>query len=196
MSKRCKNREPQAEALIAQIRKRAGNLYQTRQMLCSEAVVVTLNTAFDGGLSEDQAIAVSAPFGMALGESGCMCGALSGAVMACGLFVGRAQPYRHRQCMRESARQLHDAFKASNGAICCRALSRTVRHDQQAHFEQCARLTSDAAEMAARLILEQRPELVRYAENEFLNKADTRMGAMIKRLLRVVGLKRSAQGSK
>ena len=36
MSKWSNNHDSQAEALIAQIKKRAGNLYQTRQLLCTE----------------------------------------------------------------------------------------------------------------------------------------------------------------
>ena len=91
MSKWCNKHDPQAEALIAQIKKRAENLYQTRQLLCTEAVVVTLNKALNGGLSDAQAVAVAAPFSIALGDSGCICGALSGAVLACGLFVGKDQ---------------------------------------------------------------------------------------------------------
>jgi C_GCAxxG_C_C family probable redox protein len=194
MAKWCKNHGPQAEAVIAQIKKRAGNLYQTRQMLCAEAVVVTLNKAFMGGLSDTQAVAVAAPFSMALGDSGCLCGALSGAVLACGLLVENDQPYPKGERMRKNARQLHDAFKAANGATCCRVLSRSVRHDQQARFQHCAHLTSGAAEMAARLILYQRPELIRCTQNEFLKKTDTRIGAMVTRLFRILRLKRSVTG--
>ncbi len=190
MDELCNPGDARSEALIAQIKARAENLYQTRQLLCSEAVVVTLNKALHGGLNDDQAIAVAAPFGVALGDSGCICGALSGAVLACGLFVGGNRPYRHRQCMRNSARQLHDAFKAANGAVCCRALTRRVRHDRHAHFQQCARLTADAAEMAARLILAQRPELARCHEAGFLRERDGKIGAMITRLLRILGIKR------
>jgi C_GCAxxG_C_C family probable redox protein len=190
MSKWYNYHDPQAEALIAQIKKRAGNLYQTRQQLCAEAVVVTLNKAFNGGLNDAQAVAIAAPFSIAMGDSGCICGALSGAVLACGLFVGKDQPYHHRQRSRKSARQLHDAFKATNGATCCRVLSRSVRHDRQAHFQQCAHLTASAAELAARLILYQRPGLIQSAENSFLHKMDTKIGAMMMRLLRIVCLKR------
>jgi C_GCAxxG_C_C family probable redox protein len=170
MSKWHNNHDSQAEALSAQIKKRAVNLYQTRLLLCTEAVVVTLNKALNGGLSDAQAVAVAAPFSVALGDSGCICGAFSGAVLACGLLVGNDQPYHHRQSMRKSARQLHDAFKATNGATCCKVLSRSVRHDRQAHFRQCANLTAGAAEMAARLILNQRPELVQCTEIGFLQK--------------------------
>ncbi|MBC8177045.1 MAG: hypothetical protein H8E19_06525 [Deltaproteobacteria bacterium] len=60
----------QTEALIAQIKNRARNLYLTRQLLCAEAVLVTLNQGLDGGLSDAQAIAMAAPFSIALGGSG------------------------------------------------------------------------------------------------------------------------------
>ena len=189
MSKWSDSHDPQAEALIAQIKNRAENLYQTRQLLCAEAVVVTLNKVFSGGLSDAQAVAVAAPFSIAMGDSGCICGALSGAVLACGLLVGNHQSYHHRQRMRKSARQLHDAFKETYGATCCRVLSRSVCHDRQAHFQQCAHLTAGATEMAARLILYHRPELIQRTENGFLHKKDTKIGAMMTRLLRVVCLK-------
>ncbi|MGD2096079.1 MAG: C-GCAxxG-C-C family protein [Desulfobacterales bacterium] len=186
MAQWCNNHDPQAEALIARIKKRAGNLYQTRQLLCTEAVVVTLNKALSGGLSDAQAVAVAAPFSIALEDSGCICGALSGAVLACGLFLGNDQPYHHRRCMRKSARQLHDAFKATNGATCCRLLSQNVRHNRQAHFQQCANLTAGAAEMAAKLVLYQRPKLIQCTEDGFLQKMDTKIGALMTRLLRLV----------
>ena len=185
MVTRCGNQDPQAEAVIAQIRNRAENFYLTRQLLCSEAVVVTLNKALDGGLSEAQAVAVAAPFSAAMGDSGCICGALSGAVLACGLFVGNDQPFRNRKRMRDNARQLHDAFRASNGATCCRVLTRNIRDQRQNHFLQCARFTAESAEMAARLILSQRPD-IRRAKDGFLQTTDGRITAMMTRLRRLV----------
>ncbi len=177
---------PRSEALIAQIKKRARNLYLTRQLLCTEAVLVTLNKGLDGGLSDSQAVSMAAPFCIALGESGCICGALSGAILACGLFVGNGRPYHLRRSMREGARELHDAFKSSHGATCCRVLCRGVTHDQKAHFQQCANLTADAAEMAARLILYKRPELVLPSDNGFLQKKDTIISGMMAWLLRLI----------
>lgn len=176
-------RIPQAEPLIARIRERARNLYQTRQLLCTEAVVVALNHGLDGGLTDAQAIAMAAPFCVALGESGCLCGALSGAVMGSGLLLGKDQPYRHRKDMRDSARQLHDAFKASNGATCCRVLSQKVKHDKKAHFQQCADLTAEATELAARLILKKRPEIITRANNGFIAKRESKIGGALLRMV-------------
>ena len=125
---------PSAEALIAHIRDRALYLYRSRQMLCTEAVLAALNQGFDGGLSDAQAAAMAAPFSVALGESGCLCGALSGAVMASGLLLGQAHPFRRRKRLRDGARHLHDTFKSIHGSTCCRVLSLHVKNDPRAHF--------------------------------------------------------------
>ena len=183
-------KSPQGEALIAQVKKRAKNLYLTRQLLCAEAVLVTINKGFDGGLSDSQAVAMAAPFCMALGESGCVCGALSGAILSCGLMGAKGEPYHYRRNMRESARQLHDAFKSANGATCCRTLIRDVEHDRNAHFQQCANFTAEATEMAARLILYKRPELIKSADNGFLNRSDTKIDAAMACLLRLFNFKK------
>lgn len=177
---------PDAEALIEAIRERARNLYLTRELLCAEAVVTALNKGLDGGMSDDQALAVSAPHCVGLGESGCLCGALSGAVIASGVLLGKHRPYRHRKEMRDGARELHDAFKAINGAACCRVLTKKVKHDPNAHFRQCAELTAAAAEMAARLVLAKRPEIIDRADQGFVNKRRSRIGAAIGRLIRYV----------
>ena len=147
--------DPQAQGLVKQLKDEA------RQLLCSEAVLVSLNQGLGGGLERDQAVSLAAPFCVAMGDSGCLCGALSGAVLATGLFLGNHHHHARRRTMRNSGLALHNAFKAAHGATCCRVLTRKVRHDKNAHFQHCARLTANAAEMAAHLILEQRPDLAR-----------------------------------
>jgi C_GCAxxG_C_C family probable redox protein len=172
-----------SEALIARIRDRADNLYRSRQMLCTEAVLTALNQGLDGGLTDAQAAAMAAPFCVALGDSGCLCGALSGAVMASGLLLGQQHAFRHRKAMRASARQLHDAFKSANGATCCRVLTRKVKDDPKAHFQHCAGLTAQAAELAARLVLDKQPELASRANNGFLDRHQSILGGAWLRLV-------------
>jgi C_GCAxxG_C_C family probable redox protein len=176
------NRVARTEELIAPIRERARNLYLTRQFLCTEAVLVALNHGLDGGLTNAQAIAIAAPFCEALGGSGCLCGALSGAAMACGLFLGNDRPYRHRREVREITHQLHDTFKAANGTTCCRVLSRKSKNDKKVLFRQCAEITAETAEMAARLILEKRPELLTQADNAYLARREPVVRGVLNRL--------------
>jgi C_GCAxxG_C_C family probable redox protein len=149
------------EQLVSEISGHARFLFHSRRYLCTEAVLIALNQGFNGSLTKNQTVALAAPFGEALGESGCLCGALSGAVMACGLLLGGEHPHRRRRSMRACAKQLHDAFREANGATCCRVLSREVKGDRDAHFEQCRELTAYGARLAADLILRQRPKLAR-----------------------------------
>ena len=98
---------------------------------------------------------------------------------------GRSIPIAIAKLCGTASRQLHDAFKAANGATCCRVLSKKVRHDKKAHFQQCSGLTAQAAEMAARLVLEKRPELVARVNNAFLNKRQSVVGGALLRLVRL-----------
>ncbi len=175
---------PAARHLAVSLKEYARNLYETRQLLCSEAVLVALNKGLNGGLTEQQAVAMAAPFCVAMGDSGCLCGALSGAVLGAGLLIGNTHPYSHRREMRKSGLTLHNAFKDANGATCCRVLSRKVKHDKKAHFKQCAGLTADATEMAALLILKKRPELLAALDGSATFKTRGRLGAMMSYLLR------------
>lgn len=177
--------DAQADALIRQVEERARNLYLSKRHLCADAVLVTIDQSLGGGLGQDRASALAAPFSMAMGESGCVCGALTGSVMACGLFVGEGAGFGGPRRARKAARDLHDRFKAVHGATCCRALSRKVRHDPAEHFRQCADITGLAAARTARLILSLRPELLHAANEDFLARRDTRAGALMHALRRL-----------
>jgi hypothetical protein len=50
------------------IGERAQNLFRSRQMYCSEAVLVVLNNMLGGGLTENQASALAAPFAEGVGR--------------------------------------------------------------------------------------------------------------------------------
>jgi len=172
------------DALVDTLRRRTHNLYTTRQFMCAESVLLALNEGLGGDLNEAQAVAMAAPFSAAMGESGCVCGALSGAVLACGLFLGQHAPYRHRREMRRCARQLHDQFKLTHGATCCRVISRKFKNDPQGQFLNCADLTATTAAQATRLILRKRPELLPERDNEHLFRCASRIGGQLMRLRR------------
>lgn len=175
---------PETRFLVARLRDHAKNLYETHQLLCAEAVLVSLNQGLDGGLTEDQAVTMAAPFCVAMGDSGCLCGALSGAVLATGLFIGNNQPYAHRKDMREIGLALHNKFRSANGATCCKVISKQLKHDKKAHFRQCANITAGAAEMAARLILEKRPDLVKTCGSRPYPRHHSKLSGLIAKLLK------------
>ncbi len=141
------------DPVVEAIRRRAENLFDTRQLLCAEAVLHAVAETLGGPLSPDQAAALGTPFCQGMGGAGCTCGALSGAVAAVGLYRGRPERGAGGAKGRALARRMHDAFRADCGATCCRVLIRHVRHDKAAHFAQCRSLTGKGAVLAARALL-------------------------------------------
>ncbi|MBW2259494.1 MAG: C_GCAxxG_C_C family protein [Deltaproteobacteria bacterium] len=176
-----------ADELVGLIRRRAENLFETHQLLCSEAVLHTLNQGLGGGLPPEAAIRIASPFSEGIGGAGCACGGFSGALMAVGLFLGRqGLGARGLKTVQVKGRELHDLFRSEFGSTCCKVLTKKVRHDQKALMKLCTLHTGKAAEAAARLILEARPELVAQADLEFLCARDTKLSAGFNRILSVL----------
>ncbi|MBG0778258.1 MAG: C_GCAxxG_C_C family protein [Desulfovibrionaceae bacterium] len=138
---------------------RARTLYGARTHPCSGAVLAALNQELDGGLSEEQAASLAAGFGHAMGGSGCLCGAISGAVLGLGLFLAP----QGGTAVRKASARLHETFRAVNGSTCCRVLCKRAP-DKDARRARCAVLSAGAAEAAARIILETRPDLTHGAD--------------------------------
>jgi C_GCAxxG_C_C family probable redox protein len=180
--------QPQdAIGVPALIGERARNLFLSRQMYCSEAVLVTLNQGLGGSLEEYQALALAAPFSEGVGKSGCMCGALGGALLALGLFIGGTTPARRRAAVQKASGDLMERFKTFFGSSCCRVLSKKNTGDSKSRFNQCARLTAQAAALAAELIIEHRPELEHVVDFCFLNVRDSATAGLVKTALRCAG---------
>lgn len=176
--------KPEAEDLAGEIGKRAENLYLTGQLLCSEAVLTVINRGLGGGLPEETAIRLASALPIGLGDSGCTCGALSGATLALGLFLGRERPGARdiREAM-PAANLLHTRFKDQFGSACCRVLSRNFRDKPREHFKQCARITGWTANLAAIIILDKRPDLAAGADFSYCEARDSWLGSKLKQLI-------------
>ncbi|MBI5578997.1 MAG: C_GCAxxG_C_C family protein [Deltaproteobacteria bacterium] len=169
------------------IGERAQNLFRSRQMYCSEAVLVVLNNVLGGGLTENQASALAAPFAEGVGKNGCLCGALAGALLAVGLFLGSSNPVGRRKPVQVASGILMKRFKLRFGASCCRILSRKDQGDPVPVFDRCAQQTAEAAAMAASLIMEHRPEVKQHADIDYLNARDSVVSGFFKNSLRRTG---------
>jgi C_GCAxxG_C_C family probable redox protein len=176
-SKRLHNRA----RLIERIGERAANLFRTRQLWCSEAVLSVVNRSLGGDLPDDLALRLGAGLGEGIGGSGCACGALTGGALAIGLFCGTAGTGLHRsRGARERSRRLHDWFKARYGSTCCRVLTKALVQGTEAHFDRCAEKVAGTAAMTAELILETQPDLLARADWDYLNQKDGRLKARLK----------------
>ena len=79
-------------------------------------------------------------FGGGIGESGCLCGAVSGGVMALGLLGEKKRNG-----------ELVAAFRKEFGTTCCRGLSKDHRWLSPEHKANCRQLTVGAASMVEKL---------------------------------------------
>ena len=70
-----------------------------------------------------------------LGGSGCLCGALSGGVLALGLFMGKdGRSLFNASGSSFSTALLHREFAERFGSACCKVLSKKVKRDAKGSF--------------------------------------------------------------
>ena len=168
--------------ILDDVAARARNLFESRRFMCAESVLLAINGGLKGDLPEQYAVAMAAPFSVGLGGSGCACGALSGGVIAIGLFLGNGDAYAYRKKARQFSSQLHDRFKEQFGSACCRVLCKKVKHDKKQHFEHCAGMTAQAARITTEIILNERPDLLGSQDGKYLRERDSLMGTVWKRI--------------
>ena len=129
---------------IETARQTAEEMYRTGQFLCSEAVFMVANDYLGHPVSDDM-VRLASGFPVGMGFAGCVCGALSGGVMALGLKYGRSQPGIKTPGMFEAAQELHDRFKARRHITCCRGLTRKLELGSPEHMAQCIAITGEVA---------------------------------------------------
>lgn len=137
--------------LIEKARKNAAHRYQEGEFLCSEAILYTINELLDQPLPKEIVkLASGLPVGM--GEAGCVCGGLSGGVLALGLKFGRTEPKAKCPKVALASKELHDWFKSQQKSTCCRVLIKDYKFGSNAHLQQCTEITGDVAAKTMELI--------------------------------------------
>jgi C_GCAxxG_C_C family probable redox protein len=127
-------------------------------LYCAESVVLALAKA--QGLESDVLPKVATAFCSGMARTCSTCGALTGAVMGVGLALGRSKAGESVQPAYEATQKLVHEFEKEFGARNCNELlgcdlatpegQRKFREEKL--HEHCARYTSKAAELAARII--------------------------------------------
>ncbi|MDH3997407.1 MAG: C-GCAxxG-C-C family protein [Desulfuromonadales bacterium] len=116
---------------------KASELY-ARGFNCAEAVLQATT-----GREDPELIALAKGFGDGIGGSGCLCGAISGGIMALGL-EGRP----------ECSQPLVEAFKEHFRTTCCRGLTKDYTRMSREHLEHCRGITAETAAIVERLLRE------------------------------------------
>lgn len=145
------------EVSVAKIAKDAEDLF-CGGFFCSEAVVSSIRSNFEMDVPEE-VIAMASGFPIGIGRSKCLCGAVSGGVMAIGLVFGRTvqkDPQVEQTLLL--SKELHDWFKEANGknALCCRILTKEFDMGAGEHKEQCIRFTGLVAGKVAEMIIREK----------------------------------------
>ncbi len=177
------------EALIEQLRLKTENCYVSRKMCCSESIIYVLNHALNGGLEDETAMRVGAGFcgGMGANDG---CGALNGAIFVIGLLLTANENHSRRtnKKIRSASGELHNKFKKKFKYEKCADLTKAQKGNHQARICNCQNITGISAELAAKIILQYRPELISQADGEFLTLQETRAGGLVKKIRSSLGL--------
>ncbi len=170
--------------LIESVRQRAANLYENQKLCCSEALLLVLNHGFNGGLSSEQAKQLGAGFCGGMGEAGCTCGALSGAIMGLGLLLSpHTKNGLNKKHFRQVARKMHDRFHERFHSTCCRVLIEPYDKDKKGRTKFCSSLTSTAAALSTELLLKARPELALRVQTDYLTARNSKISRFYRNLL-------------
>lgn len=136
-----------------EVKKQAEELFRSGQFYCSEAIVSSIRDQFELDIS-DRMIAMASGFPVGIGKSKCVCGAVSGGVMAVSYFFGRSEGGDERvERNLKLANELQQSFQDNHGCLCCKVLTDGLDMNSGEHKEQCISFTGEVAAKATEIIL-------------------------------------------
>ena len=119
---------------------------------CAESIFLAFREFAAPDLSEDM-VRLATPFGGGLGRSGCVCGALSGAVMILGAAKGRVSPDVPRKISYELSNEFHNIFRGKFGATCCRSLVKD-EFGSAGQGRRCYQIITESAALLMNFLIE------------------------------------------
>jgi len=122
------------------LRLEAEDLFRSGKLFCSEAVFHVINKHLGYPVPEE-AVRIASGFPIGIGKTGCVCGALSGGVMALGLKFGRSAPGGQAPKILEASGKLAERFKNRFVHTCCREITKAVQFASQDRREKCIAIT-------------------------------------------------------
>ena len=140
-------KEEDISIIITAVGSRAAELFRSGSYRCSGAVLCAVNEAAADPMPSDIA-KLAAGFSGGIGQ-GCMCGALSGGILALGLALGQSFPGADNRSVTAASKELHTWFVKANGSSCCRVLIKGKGFGKKAH---CTSLTKETAAKTAEII--------------------------------------------
>jgi len=141
------------KANIQQVRYDAEEVFRIGGFYCSEAIVSAIRKNFDPAMPE-ALIAAASGFPVGVGKSKCMCGAISGAVIALGYFFGNDGGKAVNAKVTALSHELQESFRKNHqGTLCCHIHIKGMDITTGQHKKQCVAFTGECAEKAAEIIV-------------------------------------------
>jgi C_GCAxxG_C_C family probable redox protein len=141
----------------------AEGYHRNGDFYCSESVVKTIKDEFELPIPDD-IIAAASGFAVGIGGSGCTCGAVTGGIMALGLFFGRTEAKDNRvNKVQALSNELHEFFRNRHKGLCCRVLTKGMELGSPEHTAQCVSFTGEVAKEVAKII-------IRESGNKYIEK--------------------------
>jgi C_GCAxxG_C_C family probable redox protein len=92
-------------------------------------------------------------YGSGVGESGCMCGALTGSIAALNMIKGRSSNQLPRNEACDLAREFTERFTEKYTVTCCRALN-PYPFETKEHLVNCLKITGNTSKLMMEFLLE------------------------------------------
>lgn len=138
---------------VENVRNIAEGYFKRGEFFCSEAVVKTINDLL-GKPFPEEVTKLASGFPVGIGKSGCVCGAVSGGVMALGMAYGRCHGEQmHDEMFRHSA-DLHDHIKQMYKSTCCRVMVKNFEFGSPERKAHCVKITGEVAAFIAEKLID------------------------------------------
>lgn len=138
-------------SISAEVKVKACN-YFMEGYNCAESVFLTFREILAPDMDPSM-VKLMTGFGGGVGRTGCMCGALSGAIISLDMLKGRTSNQESREEAYQSAREFSDRFREQYGVTCCRALNK-YPYKSKEHMDFCREVTGNTSKMLMEYILE------------------------------------------
>jgi len=138
---------------IKQVQYDAEEVFRIGGFYCSEAIVSAIRKNFAPEMPE-ALIAAASGFPIGVGRSKCICGAISGGVIALGYFFAQESGADGKTCKSvELASELQQSFRDNHrGVSCCHIHTKGMDMASGEHKKQCVMFTGEMAAKTAEII--------------------------------------------
>jgi len=138
---------------IKQVQYDAEEVFRIGGFYCSEAIISSIRKNIDPNMPE-ALIASASGFPIGVGRSKCMCGAISGGVIALGYFFGKEQSSDGTGSKSmKLAYELQESFRKNHqGTLCCHIHTKGMDMASGEHKKQCVAFTGEMAAKVAEII--------------------------------------------